>query len=149
MKKILFILATILVVVSCDEKKEKLTANQILDTAIENSGRRQLYASQLSFEFNGITYTSTRDAHNYVYEMKRVRDTITYLAKAFNGGFDYTENGVSKSYGAQNGQVEKQLLALNDFMLLPAIFENDNSIIINLKEEAVINSISYLSLIHI
>ena len=133
----------LLLIWSCGETTTPITAGEVLEKAVEKSGTRALYNAELGFTLADIQYKSVRADNDYTYTMTRSRDTITYQAKAYNGGFEYTENGNPKSYGAQNGQVEKQLLALNDFMALPAIFENDNSAVLTLKKTIQIDEQKY------
>jgi len=133
-------------ILSCKNDTSDLTAEQILDKVIEKSGRRALYNATLKFKFLDIDYTTRREGYQYEYEMSRSLDTIEYIARAYNGGFEYKENGQPKDYGFPNLLLEKNLVGLNDFMILPANFENDNSIIVNKKNNVVIRDNTYLAL---
>jgi len=140
-KKILFI-STLALLTSCTSTPD-ITAEELLEKTIETLGKRALYNSELSFMEREISYTSLRSKYQYEYTMKRSVDTINYFAKSYNGGFEYTENGVPVSYGATSGQLEKDLIDLNQFMILPANFENDNAVLLNLKNDISIDGIEY------
>ena len=141
MKKIL-IFSSLLVCIACNVESEK-NPKEVLKDAAQHLGKDKMYNSTVTFDVNDMHYESRRKDNEYHFSMTRTMDTITYQAKAYNGGFEYTENGTSKSYGFQNLQVEKQLLAINHFMEIPMLFIDDNSAVITQKSPTIIDKKNY------
>lgn len=146
MKKILF-LSLLFICLACTQQTE-VSPKEYLRSVSQKMGKDKLTKATVTFGINDMVYESTRNANDYHFSMTRTIDTMTFKAEAYNGGFEYTENGIAKSYGAQNRQVEKQLLAINHFMEVPALFLNDNALIINRKAPAKIDAKPY-QVIHI
>lgn len=141
MKKILF-LSLLLVCLACEEQSA-LSPKAYLENVSTSLGKDKMKKTTITFEIKDMTYESKRSGNDYRYSMTRTLDTITFKAEAYNGGFEYTENGIPKSYGSQNLQVEKQLLALNHFMEIPKLFLDDNSVTITRKNPVTIDGKLY------
>lgn len=67
MKKATALILVLWCFYSCEEKKEILTAQQIVDNAIEASGSQLLDSSKVEFDFRNIHYTSIRKPGYYRY----------------------------------------------------------------------------------
>ncbi len=141
MKKILC-LSLFVLCFACKEQVE-INPRVYLGNVSTQLGKDKMDRSLVTFDINDMEYVSMRAGNQYHFSMTRTLDTTTFKAQAFNGGFDYSENGILKNYGAQNIQLEKQLILLNRFMEIPQLFLNDNSAIITQKDEVIIDKKLY------
>ncbi len=143
-KNVTIILLIAFTFISCKKDHSNLDANQILGKAIESSGKRALYNATLKFNLEDVYYASKRKGHQYEFQMKRaVDDSTEHIAKALNGGFEYKINDEVQDFGSRAIEIEKNLTAFINFMTLPAIFENDNSLLIQRKEDIFIRDQLY------
>ncbi|MFT5751356.1 MAG: hypothetical protein ACI86L_000857 [Dokdonia sp.] len=142
MKKILYF-SLLLVCIACNVESERNPKEYLKDVA-KHLGKDKMNNTTVTFDVNDMIYESKRTGNGYHFSMTRTLDTTTFQAKAYNGGFEYTENGIPKNYGFQNLQVEKQLLAINHFMEIPMLFIDDNSAIITQKNPVIIDNKNYL-----
>lgn len=83
----------ILLFISCKPSKTPLTAQQIIDTAIEVSGFHKLQQSALSFNFRDKSYKATRNQGNYTFSRSFVKDSVEIQDMLSNKGFERKENG--------------------------------------------------------
>lgn len=70
-----FYLILILLFVSCAEENEKLTANEIVDKAIENAGGKRYENAEIDFTFRNREYKSFRNGGKYRLERK-MKDSL-------------------------------------------------------------------------
>ncbi len=89
MRNKLLLILGIITVLSCSQKNNKnITAQHIVDKAIEKSGKSTLSKAELKFDFRGKTYASTGDCNNIT--LKRIQidqdESITDILKP-NGKF--------------------------------------------------------------
>lgn len=79
--------------ISCDEEKEDLTAQQIIDKAIERSGGEKYESSIINFTFRNASYSSIRK--NGEYELrKKISDSLGEIEDVLsNSGFNRFING--------------------------------------------------------
>lgn len=69
--------------VSCAQKEKELTAQQIVDKSIVNSGLDKVANATISFDFRDQSYTATRK--NGLYTLTRTKDAVTDVLT--NSGF--------------------------------------------------------------
>jgi hypothetical protein len=75
--KLYFGLLLIFLLGCVDSKKETPNAQNIVDKAIEVSGKKKLTYSKLKFRFRGISYTSEGKCNHYIYERQIIKkDTL-------------------------------------------------------------------------
>ncbi len=151
----IYILLVILVCTSCKKTevlnpeqaepgfKQTITAEKLVDLSVKAAGLEKLYNATLYFEKKETQYSAKRDGYTYEYVMKRTKKNIAYRAVASNGTFDYTENGEAVSYGSQNTLLEQKLIFDNNILAIPRIFQNDNSITLELIEQTEVKNIDY------
>lgn len=123
--------------------KPTVTADKLLSLSVEAAGLDKLYNATLLFEKKGVNFETTRDGYLYEYRMTRTKKDKEYLAIASNGNFEYTENGEEVSYGSQNSLLEHKLIFDNNFMAIPRMFQNDNSIEVNSIGQIEVKNIDY------
>ena len=86
--KNLLLLLTILLTVSCKQTEKSLTAQQIVDKAIENACHKNCDKATISFTFRDIGYTSTRNIGAYKYTRLR-KDSVGFIRDEIsNTGFE-------------------------------------------------------------
>jgi hypothetical protein len=82
MKKLIFILTVVLMVVSCN-KEPKISAQYIIDRAIEVSGGDRFANSTIDFDFRNRHYKASR--HNGVFQLEReFKDSLNIIRDIYN-----------------------------------------------------------------
>ena len=85
--KYLIILLAIVVTFSCREKKEALTAQDIINKTIENAGGDKYKRAKIVFNFRDHTYKSTRKGGEFQLERLKTDSTGNYRDVINNTGF--------------------------------------------------------------
>ena len=118
MKNIFYIVALCLFIVAC-KKEISLTAQEIVDKAIEASGGEKYLNAEIDFDFRDIHYHSVRDGGKFQYERK-IEDSIGTIKDVLNNdGF--------------NRYINDQLVEIADSMAV--------------KYTASVNSVHYFALL--
>ncbi len=109
MKSLLFTLAAVVLFTSCESSTEtkNLDGKTLLNKAIQAHGGDLYSRATIAFDLNKNSFEFTRDGYNYDYKMIRTVDSVTSVGRAFNGGFEFTENGVAKSQGSRTDNMIK------------------------------------------
>jgi len=82
MKKLIFILTMVLMVMSCN-KEPKLSAQHIIDRAIEVSGGDRFANSTIDFDFRNRHYKASR--HNGIFQLEReFKDSLNVITDIYN-----------------------------------------------------------------
>jgi len=82
MKKLIFILTMVLMVMSCN-KEPKISAQYIIDRAIEVSGGDRFANSTIDFDFRNRHYKAAR--HNGVFQLEReFKDSMNIIRDIYN-----------------------------------------------------------------
>ena len=91
MKNLLLIFSLILMI-SCQEKKEEITAQEIINKAIENAGGAKYKKASIQFKFRDRTYKSIRNGGEFHLERFTSDSTGNYLDVVSNTGFERFKN---------------------------------------------------------
>lgn len=143
MKKLTFFLFTILLL-SCQNEKKELTANQIIDKAIEAAGGEKYDSASIEFTFRNKKYSSKRN--DGLFELTRTQtDTSGATIKdiLYNDGFKRLVN--EKEVQLPDSLMTKYAESVNSvhyFVQLPYGL-NSPAVIKELKGEDVIKGKKY------
>ncbi|WP_034887941.1 DUF6503 family protein [Gillisia sp. Hel_I_29] len=88
MKNLLLVLSLVLFISSCQDKKEEITAQEIIDKTIEKSGGANYKKATIEFKFREHTYKSVRNGGEYRLERTTVDSTGTFVDVLSNTGFE-------------------------------------------------------------
>jgi len=91
MKNLLLIFSLIFIV-SCQEKKEEITAQEIINKTIENAGGAKYKKATIQFKFRGRTYKSVRNGGEFELERITTDSTGSYVDVLSNTGFERFKN---------------------------------------------------------
>lgn len=88
MKNLFLLVSILLLLISCNQTKKQLTAQQIVDAAIEKSCQGNCDKATVSFTFRDVGYRSTRNQGDYKYTRLR-KDSIGFVRDELsNVGFE-------------------------------------------------------------
>lgn len=73
--KYAYFLILLIFFASCEEQREMLTANQIVDRAIENAGGERYKNAEIDFQFRNREYKSRREGGKFRFERK-MKDSL-------------------------------------------------------------------------
>jgi len=91
MKNLLLIFSLIFIV-SCQDKKEEITAQEIINKTIENAGGAKYKKATIQFKFRDHTYKSIRNGGEFHLERFTTDSTGNYLDVLSNTGFERFKN---------------------------------------------------------
>ena len=94
MKQPISLLILLLLVMSCQPKENALTAQQIVDKAIETAQLKKLANGELSFDFRDHSYRAIRNNGGFVLERIKKTDTAVVVDLINNDGFMRTVHGL-------------------------------------------------------
>ena len=146
MKKSIVFIVVILLVFSC-KNEEKLTAQDIVDKAIEVAGGETYKGSEISFDFRGRTYTSKREAKGTKLIRltidstgKRTKDILapTYFKRMVNDSVVQVPDSMITRYS-------NSVNSVHYFAYLPQGL-NDKAVNKELLEDVNINEVPYYKL---
>jgi len=82
-----FILATIILFTSCQEEKDQISAEEIINKTIANAGGENYKNATIEFEFRGNNYKSVRNGGEFVLEREIKDSTNTVKDVVSNTGY--------------------------------------------------------------
>ncbi len=124
-----------LFLVSCNQKEEELTAQEIVDKAIEKAGGQQYENAKIDFVFRGMEYKSLRQGGKFKLERiqtdsadLKIRDVLTNesfkrfiddslaslpdsLSTAYSNSVNSVHYFIQLPYGLNSSSVNKKLVA--------------------------------------
>ncbi|MBT0608290.1 DUF6503 family protein [Aequorivita echinoideorum] len=110
----------LLLFVSCDQKEENLTAQQIVDKAIENAGGNIYENATINFTFRDTQYSSLRKNGNFEYR-RVAKDSIGEITDVLtNNGFErFVNNQKINLADTTAAKYANSLNSVNYFVQLP------------------------------
>lgn len=142
MKNILLIFILSILIVSCDQN-QTLTAQQIVDKAIDKSGVNRLKNSELAFHFRDKKYHAKRNNGNFRLSRIFIEDSILIEDVLKNEGFERSkDNEIVSIPDTMALKYSESVNSVHYFSKLP-LGLNDNAVIKKLLPEVMIKNKEY------
>lgn len=118
--KFLLLAAAFIVFISCEQQEKKLTAQQIIDKAIENAGGEKYKKADIEFQFREAYYTSSRNNGYYTFT-RTIKDSIGEAKDVLNNeGFTrYRGESIEKLHDTLTTAFSESVNAVHYFVQLP------------------------------
>ncbi len=132
--------------VACADSNNTLTAEEVLDFSIKNSGGDTYLNSHIKFNVGDLDYHFYRHKNIIEYQLTRVVGSMTYLATYHNGQYAYLVNDQEQIQTTQSRKfIETQLDGFAYAFYIPHLF-NENHVLTQRLDDVKIDKKDYYTL---